>query len=744
MAHQDTADELQFMLEDDEAEQGPAPGQSRNWCVLIVDDDPDVHTTTTFALRGVRILGRELTFLHASSAREACALFDSRRDIAVVLLDVVMEEEDAGLKLVATIRQHYRMLDTRIVLRTGQPGYAPELEAIRDYDINDYKTKSELTRNKLFTTLTTAIRSYDQIRTIEASRRGLDMVVHASGELLALTGMRNFAAGVITQISALLGVSPEGLICAQHNPETGDECVVIAAAGRYSSFINQPLARLEQAHIRDCLLRCLASGRHLYELEGTCLFFGARDNQHMAAYLDTRVPVDADMQRLLALFCSNIAIGLDNTLLFSQLHQQAFCDPLTGLPNRLDLTHALSERLGAPDRLRHSLVLIDVDNFADTNDALGHEFGDQLLRAVAQRLRERLAEGCLLARVSGDTFGVLGPIERLLPNSLSGIFREPFLVDGQDLMVSVTMGIAHLADTDGSGADALKDAGLALRRAKQHARGEYSFFSRDMAVAIRERARLLQALRVALERQHMFLMYQPLLSLHDGRVIGLEALLRWRGEEGALIEPARFIPIAEHSGMIVGIGEWVTRMACFQQAELARQGFGELRMSINVSVAQFRHPRFLASLRAALEDSGAQPASIELEITESVAMEETDFMHRIIGNVRALGVGIAVDDFGTGFSSLAYLQRLHIDRLKIDRAFVAEIANDERTRRIPELIIQLGHRLGLKVLAEGVETAAQAETLRRLDCDEGQGWHWARPMEPPALIEWLRNPPRRD
>lgn len=743
MANQNNADELQFVIEDDEVGQGSGPGQSRVWRVLIVDDDPDVHTTTTFALRGVRVHGRSLEFIHAHSAHEACQVFESQRDIAVVLLDVVMEEEDAGLKLVATIRQHYRMLDTRIVLRTGQPGYAPELEAIRDYDINDYKTKSELTRNKLFTTLTTAIRSYDQIRTIDASRRGLDMVVHASGELLALTGMRNFAAGVITQISALLGVSPEGLICAQRSPESGDACLVIAAAGRYSGFINQPLEQLDPAHIRHSLQRCLASGRHVYDESSTCLFFGARERQHMAAYLETLAPVEPDMQRLLALFCSNIAIGLDNTVLFARLHQQAFCDPLTGLPNRLDLTQGLNERLGAPDRMRYTLVLIDVDNFADTNDALGHEFGDELLRAVAQRLRDSLAGECLLARVSGDTFGVLGPIEHLLPNMLSGIFREPFLVEEQELMVSVTMGIAHLSDTDGNGADALKDAGLALRRAKQHARGEYSFFSRDMAVAIRERARLLQALRVALERQHMFLMYQPLISLQEGRVIGLEALLRWRGDEGGLIEPARFIPIAEHSGMIVGIGEWVTRMACFQQAELARQGFGELRMSINVSVAQFRHPHFLIGLRAALEDSGARPDSIELEITESVAMEETDFMQRIIGGVRALGVGIAVDDFGTGFSSLAYLQRLHIDRLKIDRAFVAEIANDERTRRIPELIIQLGHRLGLKVLAEGVETAAQADTLRSLECDEGQGWHWARPMEPPALIEWLRHPPQR-
>ncbi|HEX5127283.1 MAG TPA: EAL domain-containing protein [Rhodocyclaceae bacterium] len=736
-------DELQFSGEDDTANAADAKlaGGQNVWRILIVDDDPDVHATTTFALRGIKILHRSLQFLHANSAAETRSLLEHDRDIAVILLDVVMEQDDAGLCLVRDIRECLGMKEVRIILRTGQPGYAPEIDAIRDYDINDYKTKSELTRNKLYTTLTAALRSYDQIRTIEAARDGLSMVVQATHELMALSGMRNFAAGVITQLAALLHVPAEGLICAQRSSTAEfahSDTLIIAAAGRYAALINQPVTLINDRGIFSILERCLNEKRHIFEPDGTALFFGGRDQQNMAAYLDTCSAIDADTQQMLALFCTNISIGLDNTILFSRLHDYAFYDTLVDLPNRHSFIGALNERLNGPDRTRYTLALIDLDHFAETNDALGHNFGDMLLRAVAQRLKTALDHKCVLARVSGDTFGVLDLTEHVRPAGLASLFREPFVIDGQDLMVSATVGIAHLSDIDGDGGEALKDASMALRRAKTSSRGEYGFFTRDMAVEIRERARLLQALRHAIERQRLFLMYQPQVALADGKICGMEALLRWRTEDGQLIAPARFIPIAEHSGMIVGIGEWVLRMACFHQADLCRQGFEGLRMAVNISVYQMRHPGFLQALKSALEDSGVKADLIELEVTESIGMEEADFVSRTLDDIRALGVKIAVDDFGTGFSSLSYLQRLQIDRLKIDRTFVAEIAMNERARRIPELIIQLGRKLSIAVIAEGVETVQQADVLRELGCTEAQGFFYARPMESTAMSTWLK------
>lgn len=712
------------------------------WQILIVDDDPDVHTTTTFALRGTEILGHPLSFLHADSAAQACEILATGTDIAVILLDVVMEQEDSGLKLVHAIRNDFHMSETRIILRTGQPGYAPEMDAIRDYDINDYKTKSELTRNKLFTTLTAAIRSYRQIRTINASRRGLDMIVHATGELLALSGIRSFAEGVITQMAALLGIQPEGLICVQRPPSLApinhEETLVIAAAGRYAEMINLPVDDINEDRVKQALTGCLDQGAHVFTDQYTTLFFGSRTQRNMAAFLDAPIFIDESSHQLLEVFCSNISIGLENTLLFSQLHDYAYFDSLTALPNRRSMVNKLDERLLGGERGRYTLALIDIDGFADTNDALGHQYGDDLLKAVALRMHTSLGgQQCNLARLSADTFAVLGPIEQVLPANLQALFRTPFALHGQEVMLSTTMGIVHLVDVDGDGAEALKSAYLALRRGKTHQRGEYTFFTRDMALEIRERSRLLQSLRVAIERQRLFLVYQPQVSLSTGAVTGIEALLRWRAEDGRLIEPSRFIPIAEHSGMIIGIGEWVLRMACFQQAEMTRKGFSGISMAINISVAQFRHPRFTASLQSALNDSGVDPHLIELEITESVAMEEIDFLSRTLENMKTMGVHVAVDDFGTGFSSLSYLQRLQVDRLKIDRGFITDIASSDRARRIPELVIDLGHKLGLSVIAEGVETTEQAEVLRQLGCDDAQGYLYSRPVEPHLLMDWL-------
>lgn len=711
------------------------------WRILIVDDDPDVHTTTTFALRGTEILGRTLDFLHADSAQRALELMQRDRDIAVILLDVVMEQDDSGLRLVRIIREELGMTEARIILRTGQPGRAPEMEAIRDFDVNDYRTKSELTRNKLYATLTAAIRAYTQIRTINASRRGLKMIVRASGELLALSGVREFSAGVLTQLAAFFGVRPEGLVCVQNPPQAGMEPakpMVTAAAGRYASMLGHPLEQISDPRAKESLLRSLKEGRYLSTPDGTCLYFAAPGGCRMVAFLKVPLPADDMFRQLLEVLGTNISVGLQNTQLYSQMHANAYYDSLTGLPNRSQLINILDERLSGSARGRYSLVIIDIDGFSETNDALGHQFGDDLLRAVSQRMRRSLESDTSLARLSSDTFAVVGLIEQLLPARLQGIFKEPFVFENQELMVSVTMGIVHLTDVDGNGAEAVKSGYVALRRAKRGQRGEFAFFTRDMALEIRERSKLMHALRGAVERQRFFLAYQPQISLATGLVTGVEALLRWKAEDGKLVEPDRFIPIAEHSGMIVSMGEWALRTACLQQVALAAQGFGNMCVAVNVSMGQFRHPRFLPALQSALAESGADPCRIELEITESMAMDEVDLLSKCLDSIKNLGLKVSIDDFGTGFSSFSYLQRLKVDRLKIDKDFIADILTDERARRIPEVMIELAHKLGLTVLAEGVELHAQADMLRNLGCEDAQGYLYGRPMEPPQMLEWLR------
>jgi diguanylate cyclase (GGDEF)-like protein len=688
-------------------------------------------------LANTPILGRPLEFLHAYSGAEAEQILARENDIAVILLDVVMECEDSGLKLVRTIRQEMGVLEARIILRTGQPGYAPEIDAIRDYDINDYKTKSELSRNRLYTTLTTAIRSYEQIHAINSSRRGLDMIVNASGKLLAHHGAREFAAGIITQISALLGLEPDGIVCANDQHQGSRQTRVIAAAGQYAACIDGPLSAIPDQHVARSLANALDQRCSLYSRESTTLFFAGKSGHHMAAYLETSSSlVDID-RRLLEVFCTNISIGLDNVVLFNRLNDHAYNDQLLRIPNRLAFIREIDSAI-EEGWVGKTVALVDIDHFSELNDALGHRYGDALLNALARRLREVVPSDCVIARVAGDTFGILGRDEQLTPECILELFNKPFLIDGSEHTVSATTGLVRLGETDSGGTDALKAANIALNRAKVGNRGEYCYFTREMEFDTRSRVKLLQDLRVAFDRDRLFVVYQPQVHLAKRHVVGVEALLRWRTEDGRFVPPDQFIALAESSGLIIALGAWVMRTACNEQTRLTREGVSNIRMAVNVSVAQFRHPNFLATVDSILVETGIDPCMLELEITESVAMLDADFMVAMLNKLKERRITVAVDDFGTGFSSLSYLERLNVDRLKIDRSFVSQMAQGESSVRIVETIIRLGQTLDLDLIAEGVETEAEALALTQMGCHEGQGYLFARPMEGGALLTFLR------
>ncbi|MGW8392197.1 GGDEF/EAL domain-containing response regulator [Pseudoduganella sp. HUAS MS19] len=732
----DDQDDLVFLEE--HTAQPALPTQRNVWRVMIIDDDEDVHSTTTFALGNLDMQHRPLEFVHAYSAAQAREMLKHEQEIAVILLDVVMEQDDAGLHLVRYIRETLKLADVRIILRTGQPGYAPEIDAIRDFDINDYKTKSELTRIKLFTTVTAAIRSYEQIRNINESRRGLARIVHSSTELMALHGVQNFASGVLSQIAELLGQEPHGVLCVQECPDAGcHELVVMAASGSHHNLSNTQLTAKEDPRVHKAMEECLAARRNTYCGDSIALYFAGKASRTFVAFMDvTRAPTALE-ESLLEVFCSNVAVGLDNVELVSHLHTAAFYDNLSKLPNRTRLIEILDATLAGPAKQDATLCLVDLDHFAETNDALGHEFGDLLLSAVAARLQNSLGKQLTVARIGGDIFCVLGDAGQVNPANIIGLFSAPFSIDGQDVQLSATLGLVRLLEHDGSGADALKDADIALKRAKTQQRAGHFYFSRSMGVEIRERVRMMHALRTGFSQNQLFVVYQPQVDLGTRRPMGAEALLRWQTPDGKFVSPDRFIPIAEYSGLIIDLGEWVMRTSMQELVALRAAGHTEFTMSINVSQVQFRHPHFMETLRNALHDTGAPPEYVELEITESMAMEEPDMLIKMLAQIKQTGVTIAIDDFGTGFSSLSYLQRLQVDRLKIDRAFVTEITNSARGSSIAEMVVQLGRNLGLAVIAEGVEDERQAQILHTLGCPLGQGFLFARPMTGEALSGWL-------
>jgi diguanylate cyclase (GGDEF)-like protein len=722
-----------------------ASATPREWKVLIADDDEQVHLSTVQALAGTPLLDRPVRFLHAYTIKQAIELLRTESDVAVILLDMAIDGADrragaesrsGGIELARIIREDLGLDDPRIILRTAAPGYAPAIDAIRDYDINDYKTSPELSRGGLYATLTSSIRSYDQIHTLSVGRRGLDQIIQASGRMMTLPRRRDFAAAIISEIANLLQLraDPEGLVCSRERDASGGQLLIIAAAGRFIPYLDQALPALGEtaptAEITAALTQSLDEHRNLFDDSASVLFFAGESGRDLTAYIEAGRPLDEIDRRLLEVFATNIAINLNNVELFEQLHEQAYRDPLLHIPNRLAFMQAVGDAL-AKNPLTTTVAIVDIDHFSHLNDALGYRYGDTLLKAVALLLVEKLPPGTLVARMAADTFGILGDNQDVTPPALLPLFRDPFVAEGTEQRLSVTIGLAKLSEIDGNASDAIKSANIALNLAKHHRRGEGVYFTRRMELETRARMRLLRELRSAFDQQRLTLDYQPQVCLKTRRLIGAEALLRWRNDEGHFIPPTQFIALAESSGLIVALGKWVLRTACHDLQRLlgdAAPGGGELHMSVNVSVVQFRHPGFLDSVDDVLGETGIDPQRLELEITESVAMLDANFMQATLNRLKKRGIAIAIDDFGTGFSSLSCLERLQVDRLKIDQSFVNQMMLSDSSLRIVETIVQLGRSLQLEVTAEGVEDEDQAQLLQRIGCHAGQGYLFARPM----------------
>ncbi len=710
------------------------------WKILVVDDDDDVHITTEHALNNLELLGRIPQFLHAYSAAECAALLTGEPDVAVILLDVVMETQDSGLQLVDKIRGELGLTMPRIILRTGQPGYAPELDAIRDYDINDYKTKSELTRSKLFTTVLASIRSYDQIRRMEASRRGLEQIVRASSELIAITGLQSFASGVIKQLSAILNIDPEGLLCAQADLQSempADDYIVIAASGRFQSLIQHKLDEIDDPRIREGLHRCLSEQGHIFEKDRLVLHFPLRGNKHFAVFVRTsHLPSSVD-QELLKVFCSNISVCADNINLLTRLKDYAYFDKLVGLPNRTAFIQSINQCFKEGRANQYNVILIDIDQFTEINNAFGHDYGDSLLIELANRLNKKFAHECMISRVSGGAFGMLGHEGTIQPSKLRPILELPFNLGNMEHTISVSTGIVRLRDSVADGVTVLKDANITRKIAREFGVNSDAYFTPDMGFKAKERTHLLQQLQGAFEHDRLFPVFQPQVELDSGRLIGFEALMRWRTDTGEFVPPERFIPLAEQSGLIVSMGTWILRLSLNFLRKLEMAGWNNLRMSVNVSAVQFRMPDFLDILHKALDDTGVDHSKLELEITESVAMMGMKAVKQTLENIRETGIEVAIDDFGTGFSSLSYLDSLPLDRIKIDQSFVNTMCGESDGRHIADLVIQLGQSLGLRVIAEGVENREQVRRLMELGCNEAQGYFFGRPMPADELQDWL-------
>jgi diguanylate cyclase len=470
-----------------------------------------------------------------------------------------------------------------------------------------------------------------------------------------------------------------------------------------------------------------------------------------------QILIDAGLQRMTSGFIVTAAdkyLGLANAhdLLHqitqrkqTELYYLAHYDPLTQIPNRMLLTDRLQQACRESVRSGASigLMFVDLDRFKQVNDSMGHGFGDCLLRAVAERLQNCVRACDTVARLGGDEFAILmdgvenSHAATVLGQRVLDAMQAPFTVLDRELFITASIGLALYPQDDDNCENLLAKADAAMYDAKSNGRNTFRQYAPGLSMYSVERLSLETDLRHALDNGELVLHYQPQISLSSGGVVGVEALVRWQHPTRGLLPPIHFIPLAEESGLIVGIGYWVLREACRQQMEWVRAGLAPLRMSVNISAVQFQQIDFSARVQQVLLETGIDPAHVELELTESIVMHHAAAVLGTLNALKNIGLQLAIDDFGTGFSSLSYLRRFPVDRLKIDQSFIRDIEKLPVNESIVRAITALAKSLSLEIVAEGTETQSELTFVKNCGCDEAQGYFYSRPLPPTDLLNWL-------
>ncbi|MDT4968257.1 MAG: hypothetical protein QOJ64_2994 [Acidobacteriota bacterium] len=691
--------------------------------ILIADDDQQIRDVL------VELLGDDFDCDAVSSAEEALAVLPTK-SFDLVLSDIMMGGI-TGLEMVPQVLE--LAPDTVVIMISGEQNIESAIQALR-VGAFDYITKPFDLRH-VEAAVNRALEHADLRRSKRYYENFLEAIVK---ERTIELDKANQTLRVLIKASplAIFALDPD------HNVSIWNPAAEKMFGWSEAEALNSPLQIIPEDQEEDFRSRYAAilqgKARSNYETRRR-----RKDGSLVEVNVWTATLLDQD-----GTVNGVMAIAEDITArkqAEARIHYLAYNDTLTDLPNRVSFEERLTEAVSQAEKSTKPLAVmfLSLDRFKKFNDTLGHLIGDQLLRRVAERLSTFVGDKDVIACFTSDEFAFLLTSVRDADDSaevargLAGVLEAPFQIEDQELYVTASIGIGLYPEDGADAQSLLKNSGAALYRAKRQGGNNYQFYTPDLNERALKRLALENQLRWAIERKEFRVYYQPQVRIDTGQIVGMEALVRWEHPELGLVSPAEFIPLAEDTGLISPIGEWVMRTACAQTKAWHECGFNSLHVSVNLSPRQFQQSDLLLVIERMLAETGLDPAFLELEVTESSVMKNAEAAIGTLRELKAMGIKISIDDFGSGYSSLSYLKHLPIDILKIDQSFVRDMTSDPRDAAIVMAIIQLAHSLDLTVNAEGVETDEQLRFLRLLRCDEMQGFLFCRPLPVEAFEQLL-------
>jgi len=724
----------------------------KSWVVLSVEDDQSYQDVLDIALQDVVYDNRKIELLRASSAAAAATILSTRQDISLILLDIVMETDDAGFYLIDTIRNVIGDELVRIVVLTGQPGVMPHNKAVSEYNISEYWNKTELSAEKLKSVVISNLRTWQMSHELRMARRGLQMIVDASRALTAKQDTTGFAHTVLEEIARIINVPDTGgIVCiVKSGIDNLQRAPIVAASSYFKELIDTQLERVfsiysegRRQRIENALQDAWKAQKHVFEEDFTLLYFDTRehnDKQYLML-VDSPSSLDNNQLYLLQAFAENISSGFVNQALMNKLSQLAYLDSPTGLHNRNWLARELRQQ--SKFHLENSsLVLFRLLNYDTAEMIAGHEHATKMFKIFGKFIKQHMAQHYLMAVWDKETIALVFPLDKKPTNDDIDVIQTKTIEMGElDIQLQFQVGILDLKDTRSLNlSEILVLADTALGKARKLGLKIYNF-DYDLIQRLSSRMRILTALKASLvTRDEFFLVLQPKVELATAKPVGFEALLRWKMKDGSLCPPSDFVPIAEASGLSLELSEMVLAKTIEVIQRLRREGYA-LPVSFNLANSDVVSPIIFKEIYRSIDEHDIDAALIEVEITETQATEDYAVINPILRTLIDKGVSISIDDFGTGYSSLTQLAELAATTIKLDQKFVNDLSvkSNDKALHIVQMIARLSERFGFNLIAEGVETEEQRQLLLENGYEYAQGYYFAKPMPLDELLVWLNS-----